>query len=290
MARSFIYSFWIFLGFILSPHSAPAVLFLAPTADVEDFLKLAIQRNQQTYTQWVQENAKQRGLEAHTQVIEFSQKALNSGSNELIQSDWLLLRQSIELNRADREVLVLLAEKLKLINEVCRYVLLEPDLSQLLEQTESLKSCKIKASGLPASFQAALHEGDILAIDGVFFSKSQLPTKLIEGTYQWRIISNRFQDRLFTGQAENFNTQQMPQRPWVRGNCEKYGFEHPDFSILTQAQVFFRSDCIQPGIPQKYSFNQWAEKNRSLLWGIGIIAAGIAASQLRDKTLVITKP
>lgn len=290
MLRHCLVHFLVLILAFLPARPAHAIVFRDPSADFESFKKFTLQRNQQTYTHWVLEKASQSEIDAHPQVIAFSQRALSEGVNKQVLLDWDMLRQNIELNRSDREILVLLAEKVQQSTEVCRYVLLEPELEAILEAPERTKSCADKASALPSSLISSLTEGDILMVDGKAFRRDQLPRKLLPGSYQWRIISDRDQDRAFIGSAQELKDRLSPRQPWIQGTCDEYQLRHPDFSVLAQAEVFFSEGCVKPGIPPEKTFGHWAKEHKGLLWGLGILAAGVAASQLRDKTLVITKP
>jgi hypothetical protein len=270
--------------------SASAVLFQSSTADYEDFQKYALQRNQHTYTQWIRENETKSDVEAHPQILEFSQQALKEGLSKQVLSDWDLLRHSIDLNKADREVLTLLAEKLHHQKELCRYVLLNTKLVNILEDPNLVQSCQQKALPLPQAFYTQLQAGDLLAVDGNIFTKSQLPQKLIAGTYQWVIISDQYEDRRFVGTAEEFSKQKIYLQSWVSGGCKEYKLNHKDFNLLLQSQVYFNDTCVNPGIPPEKNFSSWASDHKGLLWGLGILATALTASQLRDKTLVITRP
>jgi hypothetical protein len=43
-------------------------------------------------------------------------------------------------------------------------------------------------------------------------------------------------------------------------------------------------------MPPEKNFSTWTAEHKKLIWGLGILAAGITAFQLKDKTLVITRP
>jgi len=269
---------------------AHAVLFQSPTAGSEEFQKYALEKNQQTYTQWVLRSSVDRDSEAHAQVLDFSQQALQEKSTKQLMQDWTRLRQSIELNRADREVLTLLAEKLKQSQELCRYLTLEPDLASLLENTEVQSSCTGFLQETPKSVLAHLEGDEVLLIDGKSFTRNQLPKNLVGGSYQWKIISDRYEDRKFTGTAGEFGLQKFFQQSWTSGSCKEYKIQSKDAAFLMQSQVYFSSDCVVPGIQPEKTFSNWASEHKRLLWGVSILAAGIVAAQLKDKTLVITKP
>jgi hypothetical protein len=280
----------LILAIVSSVIPARAILFQAPSAGSEEFQRFALERNQQTYTHWVLQTSVDSAPEAHPQVLEFSQRALQERSAKQRALEWDRLRQSIELNRADREVLTLLAEKLNLAEESCRYLLLEPDLASLLQHSQSPESCERFAATTNKNLPAQLGTNDVLVIDGKAFTKNQIPSRLVAGIYQWKIISDRYEDRAFTGTATEFSAQKFFAQNWVSGSCKDYNFENKDFAILVQAQIYFGSECVNPGIPKEKTFSEWANDHKGLLWGVGIIATGIAAAQLKDKTLVITKP
>lgn len=280
----------LFCATIMSALTARAILFQAPGAGSEDFQKYALERNQQTYTHWILRKPVDSALEAHPQVIEFSQRALQEKSVKQRGLEWDRVRASIELNRMDREILTLLAEKLHLTQELCRYLLLEPEMTSLLENPQNAEACPRVAAPLPKNLPAQLETNDVLVIDGKAFTKNQVPSQLVAGFYQWKIISDRYEDRTFHGTAADFIKQKFQPQSWVSGNCQDYKFENKDFSLQLQAQIYFNADCVSPGIPKEKTLSDWASKHKTLLWGVGILAAGVAAAQLKDKTLVITKP
>lgn len=269
---------------------AQAILFQAPSAGSEEFQRYALERNQQTYTQWALKAAVDNESEAHPQVLDFAQQALQAKPSKQLIQDWTRLRQSIELNRADREVLTLLAEKLKQPQELCRYLTIEPDLAALLENPETPHQCEKLLQSLPKNFSQQIQAEEILLIDGKAVTKNQLPVKLVAGSYQWKIISNRYEDRKFVGTPAEFASQKFFQQSWVSGNCKEYKIQNKDAAFLMQSQIYFNSGCVVSGIQPEKTLSSWASEHKTLLWGVGILAAGIMAAQLKDKTLVITKP
>lgn len=281
---------FIFLMTFGFERTALAVLFSAPGADLKGFQKASVQKNQQTYTQWLLENRSQSDVEAHPQVLDFSERALQSGSTKQIMNEWEVLRQSLQLNSADREILFLLAEKLKLTAEVCRYALLEPKLAEILENPALVNGCEQKGQMLSLVFLQKLKSDDLLMIEGKVFSKEQIPAKLVPGTYQWKVISNTYEDYSFQSTLGDLAKQSLSLQPWVQGTCENYKLNYKEFSVLVQSQIYFSDSCVPAGIPPEKNLKTWAKEHKTLLWGIGIIAAGFAAYQLRDKTLVVTTP
>jgi len=285
LLRSILFSTVAFTS--LSGH---ALLFQAPSADSEAFQKYALTRNQQTYTQWVFKMSTEPAPEAHSQVLDFSQRALNEKSIQQRALEWDRLRNSISLNRLDREILTLLAAKLNLAQELCRYILLEPELVALLETPNNAANCQRQAIPLPKRLSAQLDTNDVLVIDGVAFTKNQIPSALVPGVYQWRIASDRSEDRIFTGTAEEFTKQKFLQQHWIHGNCANYQFQIKDLSLQLQSLLYFDETCVNPGIPKEKTIADWAREHKVLVWGVGLLAAAVAASQVKDKTLVITKP
>ncbi|MBS1971402.1 MAG: hypothetical protein JSU04_13925 [Bdellovibrionales bacterium] len=279
----------VILNFAVS-STAKAILFQAPGSNSEEFQNYALEKNQLTYAKWVETKLAIPAEEPHPQVLEFSQRALQEKSSKQLATDWERVRLNIELNRLDREVLLLLAEKLHVTQELCRYLLLEPDLESLLEKPVPASLCSSLAVAVPASLLAQVDAHGLIVIDGKGFSKSQLPSRLVSGSYQWRIISDRYEDRRFIGSAKDLATQKVPPQPWVSGDCQNYRAPNFDFSLQLQSQIYFSNTCIQPGIPKEKTFGDWASDHKAVLWVVGVVATGIAAAQLKDKTLVITKP
>ncbi|MGZ3805715.1 MAG: hypothetical protein ACXVB4_15975 [Pseudobdellovibrionaceae bacterium] len=270
--------------------TAVAVLFQAAEANSEEFQKYALRKNQQTYTQWTYENTIKKDIEAHSQVLEFSQHILKEGSLKQALSDWSLLLRSIDLNQADREIFSLLAEKLQWRKELCRYVLLDPELAPILESSSLVQKCQQQALPLPQFFLKQLLPEDSLVIDGKVFTPHFPPPRLMAGEYQWRIISNQQEDRRFVGTAEEFSKQKWTRQNWVKGDCKDYKFTPQDFTLLLQSQVYFNETCINPAVPPEKNFYNWSAEHKPLLWGVSILITGLIASQLKDKTLVLTRP
>lgn len=279
----------IILNFAVS-STAKAILFQAPDANPEAFQNYALEKNQPTYTKWVENKLATPAEEPHPQVLEFSQRALQEKSSKQLAADWERVRLNIDLNRLDREVLLLLAEKLHMNQELCRYLLLEPDMASLLEKPVPAGLCSSLAIAVPASLLAQINVHDLIVIDGKGFTKNQLPPRLVNGSYQWKIISDRYEDRRFTGSAKDLAGRNALSQPWISGDCQNYRFSNLDFSLQLQSQIYFSNTCIQPGIPKEKTLSDWASDHKALLWVVGIVATGIAAAQLKDKTLVITKP
>lgn len=290
MLRSILVKIFLILSLTAWNSTSHAVLFRAPTAGSEDFQKYALKTNQQTYTQSILRNAAPAEAEVHPQVLEFSQRALKEKVSKQLMTDWNRLRQSIELNKADREMLTLLAENLQVRPELCRYLELEPEIIPLLNNPDSANNCQALAQPLPKTLPAQLEANDILLIDGKALAKHQIPTKLIPGNYQWRIISDRYEDRHFTGTPQEFAAQKFYQQSWISGDCKNYKMNVSDFSLLAQSNIYFGDLCIPPAIPPERTFADWAKEHKTLLWGAAALAGILAASQLRDKTLVITRP
>jgi len=284
----------IFLSsaFLLMTSSAQAILFLAPNASQEKFQKYALQKNQQTYSQWYLDKTAKDESEAHPQILGFSQRALqeNGPPSKQVLADWDSLRHMIDLNKADREVLFLLAEKLHIEKENCRYALLDQELFRKSENPDLGSACEKKSQAVSQKIRGQLGPRDLLIIDGMPFSFDQIPTKLVSGIYQWRIISDEFEDQSFIGTAEEFASQNFRHEHWVNGKCDDYKLNHKDFSVLAQSQIYFSEDCVAPGLPPPKNFSTWASDHKTLLWGLGILAGGFAAYQLKDKTLMITRP
>jgi hypothetical protein len=268
----------------------PAILFMAPGADFSDLQKHSLTSNQHSYTQWSFEKAASSGVEAHQQILDFSQRALKEGATRQIMSDWQVLRMSFELNSADREVFALLAEKLQQNTELCRFVILDPGLVLLLEHPEIMQSCEQKAQALPSKLKNKVGLRELLMIDGKVFRSGDLPLKLMPGIYQWKIISDKYKDQSFQGSATNFAELPAPSEPWVSGTCKNYKLDHPDLSIQLQAMIYFSDDCVVPGIAPEKSLRDWAGDHKPLLWGAGILSFLALSYQLKDKTLVFTKP
>jgi hypothetical protein len=290
MLQSHCTQFLVFAAATIFSATTRAILFQAPGARAEDFQKYVLQRNQQTYTQWVRDDLRKTNEEAHPQVIEFAHQALREGPSKQVLSDWAELRRSIDLNKSDREVLTLLAEKLHQPQELCRYLLLDSKLLNILETPDRVPSCLQKVSSPPQALATQLGVRDLLVVDGIVFTKNQLPQRLMAGVYQWRIVSDQYEDRRFVGTVEEFARQQLPSQSWISGDCKNYKLNHLDITVLLQSQIYFSDTCVNPGIPPERTFSSWASEHKAFLWGVGILAAGVAASQLKDKTLVITKP
>jgi hypothetical protein len=280
-----------FVSFALFSQRASAILFMAPQASIEDFQKYVLLKNQQSYTQWYLEKSRHDESEAHPQVLEFSQKVLNENLplSKQILEEWDYLRSVMDLNKADREILFVLADKVHLQRELCRYALLEPNLIQKVEIPNLLESCQKKAATLPSSVLAQLDERDLLVIDGAVLKREQVPAKLVEGLYQWRIISDRFEDRGVIGTPVEFGEERFRNQHWVNGRCDDYKLNHKDFSVLAQSQIYFDDSCVVTALQPPKTFKTWAEDHKTLLWGLGILASGLVVYQLKDKELIITK-
>jgi len=268
----------------------PAILFMAPGADLVDLQKYSLKSNQQSYTQWSLERATRTGVEAHQQILDFSQRALKEGATRQIMSDWQVLRLSLELNSADREVFTLLAERLRQNTELCRSLSLDPGLVLVLEQPEVLQDCQLKAQAIPSHLKNKISVRDLLVIDGKVFRSGDLPQKLMPGNYQWKIISDKYKDQSFQGTAANFADIPLANEPWVTGTCKSYTLDHPELNISLQSLIYFSDDCVAPGIAPERTLRDWASEHKPLLWGTGILAAIALSLQLKDKTLVFTKP
>jgi hypothetical protein len=271
------------LLFYISFGFAHAMVFKTDTANSANFQKWVLQKNQSTYTSWYLAKINGDESEAHPQVAEFAQNLLRAPGkiNKRNFEDWAYLRNVIDLNHADREMLYLLAEKLDVTTEFCRYALLE---------REKISKCLERAAPLPNSLRNLLEPRDLLLIDGKAFRKDQLPKVLMPGSYQWKIISDQYQDRGYIGTAENMGAQKFRRQSWVTGQCADYKLHQEDFSILTQAQIYFEDACVVPGLPPVKSFQTWAEDHKGLLWTVGILVGGLALYQLKDKNLVVTRP
>ncbi len=290
MPQNHFRQFIVFATVLIVSEVATAVLFQSSMAASEEFHKYALQNNQQTYTQWFRDVIRNSTEEAHPQVLEFSQQALKEGPSKQVLSDWDLLRHSIDLNKPDREVFTLLAEKLSLKKELCRYILLDTELANILESPSILQNCPQRAQPLPQHLDEQLEPTDLLVVDGKIFTKSQLPQKLVEGTYHWEIISNRYEDRHFVGTAAEFVKQKFYLQAWVSGDCRDYKLNYKNLTAPPQFEVYFSKTCVNPGIPPEKTFSSWASEHKPLLWGLGILAAGLAVAPLKNKTLVVTSP
>jgi hypothetical protein len=112
---------------------------------------------------------------------------------------------------------------------------------------------------------------------------------LAPGPYRWKIFSNSLVDRTFIGSAKDFQVAKLANAPWVQGSCGDGSLDVADFSVQSEAKLFFSADCIDPALKPARSFSTWAHEHERLLWGLGILAVGLTAYQLRDKNVVFTR-
>jgi hypothetical protein len=276
--------------------SSSAMVFLSESATIQDYERFLIATNQQSYTQWISNKVPKASSTAHEKVLEFSQSVLSLTSqlSEKMRNDWRNLRLAEDLNQEDREILLLLAEKTNQTVEICRVLLLQPDLEQRLQNSDTRRpKCDEYSSPLPNEVTNKIRPQDLVQIDGVLFSADQLPKRLVSGSYRWKIFSNTFVDREFVGTAKEFgstaltSTALTPTR-WVQGSCGKASLVTADFSIQSQAKIFFSNACVEPALKPVQTFSTWTEEHKTLLWGLGILAVGLTAYQLRDKNIVFT--
>lgn len=274
-------------------NGAEAFVFKTAGASQEAFNNFVLKNNQQTYTQWFYEKSQHDVQEPQPQIIEFSQRILRGPSKITKQDleDWSSLRKVLNLQRADREVLLLLAERMQISLEYCRYLLLEPELTLAAESMLSRTEC-LQSHSLPVTASVIRKVGtrDLLLIDGKAFKPTDIPRALAPGDYQWSIVSDQYEDQVFYGTANDFGKQSFATKVRVQGTCSDYRLNLDDFALLTQATVFFDETCVVPALPAPRTFKVWAQDHEKLLWGLGVLAAGFAAYQLRDKDLIITKP
>jgi len=251
-----------------------------------DFAKYVLQKNQQTYTQWHHEQASTSNAEPHVQVIDFSQRVLSGPKNisKQLREDWETLRNTMDLNSADREVLMLLAEKVDFKTEYCRYYLMNSQDNR----DATARDCTSSSNPVPNAILKKLRPKDLLIIDGQIFNIEQIPKHLVPGSYQWKIISNQYIDISFIGSAEKFAQQNFRHERWVDGSCDSYKLNHTDFSVLSQAKIFFDEHCVQSGLRPEKTVQDWMKEHKKLVFAIGLVVGGLAAYQLRDKTLVIS--
>lgn len=266
---------------------ASAMLFSSSETPVEEFQKYVLQTNQVSYTQWVKEQAQQTGKSPHDAVVSFVEQTLQQ-PKQVDFITWDRLRADLEINPQDREILSSLASKLreegsrdeKVLLEFCRY--------QVLSAESPSPECSSKLQKWHLSF--ALADDDLLLIDGLPFNKSTLPSRLIPGKYHWRLISDRYQDQEWSGTLQDSGAQERISKPWIVGSCKDAQLTHPDFGVLSQAQMYLSKDCQESGLPHERTWGSWIEDHKVLCWGLGVLATGAAAYQLRDKTLVFTRP
>jgi hypothetical protein len=278
---------------LLARMEAEALVFKTVGASQEAFNNFVLKSNQQTYTQWNYEKNQHDDREPQVQIIEFSQRVLGGSSKISKQDleDWNSVRKVFNLQRADREVLLLLADRMQIPLEYCRYLLLEPELALSGDSKQTHTEC-LRSFSLPMAASVVRKVGprDLLIIDGKAFKPMELPRALAQGEYHWRIISDQYEDQVYYGTANEFGMQPLAAKDRVQGTCSEYKVNLEDFSVLTQATVFFDDNCVVPALPAPRTFQVWAKDHQRLLWGLGILAAGFAAYQLRDKNLIITKP
>lgn len=272
--------------------SSLAAVFMGPSADLESFQRYLLQSQQQSYTDWFQQQYLQKNSEVHEKVAEFVQALLTDSSaiSETQKQDWERLRATLHFQREDRELLALLAEKKLHQPELCRALVLEPDLQKKLEKPFDLQGCKEFDVTSLRSILNFVDSKDLVSIDGVVFEKEKLPKSLPGGNFRWKRLSNRYQDVEFFGSADGFAQALQSKSSWVEGDCTSAKLTHPDFSVLTSSKIYFSDQCTPPGLPPVRNFKTWAAENKKLLWGVGIVLGVFAAYQLRDKTLVITTP
>ncbi len=260
-----------------------AMVIQSGESDILEFSQYALQRNQQTYTQWYRDQAQVNSeKEPHPQVIDFSQRILSGPKiiSKQAREDWQTLRKVIDLNQGDREVLTSLAEKMGINMEYCRYL--------LLSEQKKLKDCAHVAIPVPEAVFKQLQPTDLLVIDGQIFNFEQIPRHLVAGSYQWKIISDKYIDINFTGSASDFAKQTFHHESWVTGNCNSYKLNHSDFTVLSQSQIFFDKNCIQSGLAPEKTVRSWMKEHKKLTLALGLIIGGFAAYQLKDKTLILT--
>lgn len=287
----------ITLAMLILLHSlfAQAMVFSAPQVPEPEFQRYLLQKNQISYAQWVREQMSQSDLAPHEAVLLFAEQTLQE-IHPSVSATWEQVETDLELHAQDREAFQSLAEKVYAQNStdaksqlaVCRYLILDRKLSDSESAAPQVQDCRSILQKWRLGF--TLEEDDLLLIDGVPFGKNDVPKALIPGKYHWRLISNRYQDQEWVGSLAEASAQQRQEKPWVHGSCDQSQLDHPDFSVLSQAQVYFSTECLRPGLQQEKAWGQWATDHKVLLWGLGILAVGAAAYQLRDKTLVFTQP
>lgn len=278
---------WIlYLGTYFCASSSLALIFPHPAAMQNRFEKHVLQKNQITYSQWYLSNKSVDEEEVHPQVVAFSQHLLERENPKSPDSllNWASLREAIPLNKPDREILLLLAEKIDLDSEYCRYLILEQQ-DTLTEQHKCLR----RAIPLAKEIRNKLAPQDLLVIDGKVFHGDHLPNYLEPGSYQWKIISDRYVDYTFTGTPAEFEKSSLPKNPWVSGPPNNYQLNNLDPIVVAQSEIFFDENLIKPAVKPETQISDWIKEHRGLLIGLGIIVGGVASYQLRDKTLVITR-
>lgn len=158
----------LFLAF--TPSLGQAILFKSADVSQEQFQKAALQKNQKTYTDWYFDQRSDDLSEAHQQVQDFAHDLLKNilkpSPRQL--EDWKYLRATIPLNNADIEILFLLAQKLNIKKELCRYLVLRPALDPKLA---SASGCREVSETFPAAILAKMNRRDLLLIDGLPFRK-----------------------------------------------------------------------------------------------------------------------
>lgn len=270
-----------------TPENARALLFKTSEVSREQFQRTALEKNQKTYTEFSYDKWNDSGAEAHAQVQDFAHNLLGTtGTTTKRQiEDWNLLRATVSLNAADREILFLLAQKLNLRTEVCRHQLLKPPFSK-----ERFVVASCGSQSIPHGVLRKIQRRDLLIIDGIAFRQDEIPKSLEKGSYQWRIISDEFQDLAFTGTAEHFARQNFTAKPWVAGGKSNYELHHDDLNIVANSQIVFKEAKVAPGLPAPRTLLNWAEDHKTALWTVGILLAGFAAYSLKDKNLIISNP
>lgn len=281
----------LFLAVLWQVPFANAMVFLARDAEVQSYERYLVATNQESYTQWISKRALNVAAGAHDKVLEFAQSVLSQAGpiSEKTRTDWTNLRLAEDLNAEDRELLLLLAEKINLSKEACRLLLLQPSLADRLANPGVRPKCEEEAIAIPSGLASKVGPRELVQIDGVLFTGDHLPKRLVPGPYRWKIFSNSLADRTFVGSAKDFEAAQLATTPWVQGSCGDGSLDAADFSVQSQAKLFFSADCVDPALKPARSFSTWAHEHERLLWGLGILAVGLTAYQLRDKNVVFTR-
>ena len=279
----------VLLMLLALPVSANAALFKTAEVSQEQFQRSARASNQLTYTEWYLNQRNAETAEAHQQVQDYARELLETNgkiSRRQIE-DWNNLRASVALNLADLEILLLLAEKLDIPKEFCRYALLQPKLAAGIG---AKVNCARHSEPFPKAVASKLNDRDLLVMDGIAYRADRLPSRIVGGNYQWRIVSNEFQDRAFTGSAVQFTRQNFVGNPWVEGTRSQYQLKHEDFNIQATSEIVFKDSKLAPAMPVPKTFASWADEHKTALVTVGLVLGGFAAYSLRNKDLIVSGP
>lgn len=152
-------------------------------------------------------------------------------------------------------------------------------------EKEVPKNCAWMSVSLD-ELRAQWPEAEAVFIENKYFDLKGQALIPASAGLSWRLVSNTKKEFSFFGSLPELQKQSGVIDNWVDGQCGQFSVNTNSPLILSNAAVFFNTDCVSRIEDPTQSSSSWISRNKSWLIPTGLAVIGAAAYQLKDKNIV----